>query len=307
MTQDNSYRERAQSVRQAARAHLLEIRRIRLSRRPGLAAPVTSADSGLAQVDIVEAAEVLAESTGAHPFVLLIDPEPAETVPSELAVPPEAETATEEEVAAPVPKAKRKPATSAKRPKTSPSREMSPKSKSAAKAEVAMSAAAAKAAPLRAAIPQEDLAILQAAMDEITEEAALPDALPLASVPLAPEPVPETPFLAEAEAGDDVLPAPASVDPGAAGAVASVPEPQLELVVEPDPPADHGSTLYALPGAGPGLVWMLEQVGIDSLNDLARADAVDLGVRLGLVGQILNVPSWIAFAQAQTLSSSEGR
>lgn len=301
MTHDNSYRERAQSVRQAARAHLLEIRRRRLSRRPGLAATATSADSCLAQGDILEAAEVLTESTRADLFELPIDPEPGQTASSEVPVPQEVETAPEEEAPAPapVPKAKRKPATSAKQPKKAPAREMSPKSKPAAKAEPALPAAAAKAAPLRAAVPQEDLAILQAAMDEISEQAALPDAPPLASVFPTPEPVPEPRLVAEAEAGAE----PASLDLEAA--VASLPEPQLEFVAEPEPPADQGSSLYALPGAGPGLVWMLEQVGIDSLNDLARADAVDLGTRLGLVGQILNVPSWIAFAQAQTLSPTE--
>ena len=68
-------------------------------------------------------------------------------------------------------------------------------------------------------------------------------------------------------------------------------------------PADHDADataetdLYRLHGAGPGLVWMLEQCGIRSLQDLCDADAGALQDRLGLVGQILDVPAWIAFAR----------
>jgi hypothetical protein len=71
---------------------------------------------------------------------------------------------------------------------------------------------------------------------------------------------------------------------------------------EPVAEASAPTGLYALPGAGPGLIWMLGQVGIDSMEDLARADADDLGRKLGLVGQILNVGSWVEFAR-----SADGR
>lgn len=55
--------------------------------------------------------------------------------------------------------------------------------------------------------------------------------------------------------------------------------------------------LDQLPGAGPGLVWMLNQCGITTLAELAQADATQLSTDLGIVGQILDVAQWIAFAQ----------
>lgn len=60
------------------------------------------------------------------------------------------------------------------------------------------------------------------------------------------------------------------------------------------------NSLEALPGAGPGLIWMLGQVGITSMEDLAQSDADVVSRNLGLVGQILNVGSWIVFARATT-------
>ena len=57
--------------------------------------------------------------------------------------------------------------------------------------------------------------------------------------------------------------------------------------------------LAIIPGAGPGLVWMLNQCGVDSLSDLASEDAASLSARLGVVGQLLDVSQWIMFAQEQ--------
>lgn len=57
------------------------------------------------------------------------------------------------------------------------------------------------------------------------------------------------------------------------------------------------SDLARLPGAGPGLVWMLEQCDIQTLADLAESDAVELSTQLGIVGQILDVGEWVRFAQ----------
>lgn len=54
--------------------------------------------------------------------------------------------------------------------------------------------------------------------------------------------------------------------------------------------------LSRLPGAGIGLIWMLRECGIHSLADLAAADADALSAELGVVGQILNVQTWIDFA-----------
>ena len=57
--------------------------------------------------------------------------------------------------------------------------------------------------------------------------------------------------------------------------------------------------LTSLPGAGPGLIWMLQKCGISSLDDLAQTDAATLVPRLGLVGQIVNVQGWMRYAQRQ--------
>lgn len=63
--------------------------------------------------------------------------------------------------------------------------------------------------------------------------------------------------------------------------------------------------LYRLRGAGPGLVWMLSQCEIHALQDLAAADADVLVERLGIVGQLLDVPEWIAFAQEAVSTDTE--
>lgn len=72
-----------------------------------------------------------------------------------------------------------------------------------------------------------------------------------------------------------------------------------------DPPGETGPVSVAasepdleiLPGAGPGLIWMLNQCGISSLAELADAEPAVLTRDLGVVGQILNVETWIAFAK----------
>lgn len=69
-------------------------------------------------------------------------------------------------------------------------------------------------------------------------------------------------------------------------------------------PKVAASDLNKLPGAGHGLIWMLEQCGITSLQDLADSDAETLTPQLGIVGQILNVESWIAFAQDEVAAAA---
>ncbi|MDX8348476.1 hypothetical protein SLH49_10805 [Cognatiyoonia sp. IB215446] len=64
------------------------------------------------------------------------------------------------------------------------------------------------------------------------------------------------------------------------------------------------SDLAALPGAGVGLIWMMEQCEISTLQDLARQNADELALRLGVVGEIIDVGQWIAFAQAETQRES---
>lgn len=84
------------------------------------------------------------------------------------------------------------------------------------------------------------------------------------------------------EAFDDV------VDAIEADAEQSVPE---EL------PTPDSADLERLPGAGPGLIWMLNECGIYSLADLAAQDPGALAQKLGIVGQILDVGHWVRLAQ----------
>jgi hypothetical protein len=57
------------------------------------------------------------------------------------------------------------------------------------------------------------------------------------------------------------------------------------------------SDLYTLPGAGEGLVWMLNKCDIQSKSDLAVADPRLLTEKLGVIGQIINVQTWIDCAR----------
>jgi predicted flap endonuclease-1-like 5' DNA nuclease len=69
-------------------------------------------------------------------------------------------------------------------------------------------------------------------------------------------------------------------------------------------PTGPRDDLSSLPGAGPGLIWMLQKCGIVSLQDLAGADPAMLVPRLGLVGKIVNVQSWQRYAQRQVAQLS---
>lgn len=67
------------------------------------------------------------------------------------------------------------------------------------------------------------------------------------------------------------------------------------------------SDLTRLPGAGTGLVWLLQVNGIASLSDLASADPEDLVERLGLIGRLIDVEDWIGFAAASASPSVVNR
>lgn len=62
----------------------------------------------------------------------------------------------------------------------------------------------------------------------------------------------------------------------------------------------HESPLAELPGAGPGLIWMLTECQIHSLGDLSQQSAAELSSKLGVVGQIIDVATWIDFAKGKT-------
>lgn len=85
------------------------------------------------------------------------------------------------------------------------------------------------------------------------------------------------------------------------GAVAQQEEAETYNPVSAEAKPDlEGSDLNSLPGAGPGLVWMLHQCGVSSLAELAESDPDELTPKLGVVGQILDVSKWIDFATVET-------
>lgn len=67
----------------------------------------------------------------------------------------------------------------------------------------------------------------------------------------------------------------------------------------------ENSDLSELPGAGEGLVWILQQCGIRSLEDLAAADPAELSGRMGLIGDLLDMETWVAFARESAGRASE--
>lgn len=84
--------------------------------------------------------------------------------------------------------------------------------------------------------------------------------------------------------------------PGAEGGPGDAPDDGPDDGPDQAPPAAE-SDLHALPGAGIGLVWMLQRCGVSSLADLAAADADRLRREMGLVGELLDLSGWIAFAR----------
>lgn len=76
---------------------------------------------------------------------------------------------------------------------------------------------------------------------------------------------------------------------------ATVTAPKLDFSVPELAPSD--TDLNTIPGAGPGLVWMLSQASIRSLEDLAVANPETLKSAFGPVGQILDIDELIAFAR----------
>ncbi len=105
------------------------------------------------------------------------------------------------------------------------------------------------------------------------------DTISLVDAVLANDQGPEVPWTApEKSEAQDVDPA------GKAGTVSKALEPTE-------------SDILSLPGAGPGLVWMLQRSGVQNLADLAAANPATLRRTLGLVGELLDIDWWIAVAR----------
>lgn len=129
-----------------------------------------------------------------------------------------------------------------------------------------------------------------------TAGAAFADAGPKLSeiMPRAPE---------DADAPSSGAGRTALIDDAGSRAAASA-EPDLAEMgpgpdLDPAPAGPDDTDLCQLPGAGDGLVWLLQQKGIHSLADLAQADAAALATRLELVGKLIDLDGWIAFARAR--------
>lgn len=77
---------------------------------------------------------------------------------------------------------------------------------------------------------------------------------------------------------------------------------QVRASGDPEDPRSAAAPgdLDRLPGAGPGLVWALEQAGIARLADLAACAPAPLADRLGPLGGLVDLPDWIAFARHAT-------
>lgn len=109
---------------------------------------------------------------------------------------------------------------------------------------------------------------------------------------------------AELEAAD--APAEAQADETEPSAPPSKSQARLEVgvatPVDPlfgaDDVASDESELARLPGIGPGLIWALQRAGVANLADLAAADADALSTRLGVIGDLINVQTWIEEARS---------
>lgn len=279
MMQPSDFRTRARTVREAARQQLLKLRAERVSHktlRLASRAEVveTAQEPVIGEVSPPLPEEAVAIIPDAAPFDVAAEPEIApQQVAEEVAAPEIASEPVAEPIAEPKPKV--------------------------AKRKAAPRLIISKPAPVEA---PEDHSIRRAALAEMSDEAPVVSPVSLVAAPPKPpgleepvqvaDPVCEFPL-------DQILDAPEPL-----------PDPKVEPVADHTPAvapqvAGAADDLSQLPGAGPGLIWMLHQCGIASLADLAAADPNGLSHKLGLVGQILDVSVWRNFALAQVQPLSQ--
>lgn len=309
-----AYRARAAFVRGAARDHLRQLREERLAAREAARAQEAAADPVVAEAAAAVEPEVEAPVAAATQVpVAAAEEAPATPVPAAPATEPAAALKAAPEPPPANPRLPLSPGmrrmlqarvsaqpaaepVSGTEPEGPPDVPEGPVAGGAPEAESACAAPeqvmAAETGATAAAVepepsPQPDRAVAA------VEDAALPEA----PIEDSPEPEPEVPAVAPV--------------PAAAAAMApalGTPDPVVQETAPSDPVAPETSTperaldLARLPGAGPGLIWMLNECEIHSLSDLAAADCTDLTARMGLAGRILDLGGWIAFARA-----AEGR
>ena len=290
MMHDDNFRSRSQLVRQSARAHLLDIRRARLANSARLAessrlannlrladriglqptAPIVadlSADEPQAAEPVIEAVPQAADLPPEAPVATIAPPDAPTILPDPLPLTlmDALEEAALHSVGLP------DPPTTAFADETPLPEPTTPPRKPAVTPPTVTPPTATP--PIAAEIPL-DADIYR---DAPIEHTILAEPSGAASQPTAP------PAMAMEEA--EVTDIPTDAD---------LPAPALDL------PKDDAGDLIALPGAGPGLIWMLQQCGITTMRDLAQADAADLTLKLGLVGQILNIQTWLDHARSHT-------
>lgn len=292
-----AYRARAAFVRGAARDHLRQLREERLAAREAARAPETAADPVVAEAAAAVAPEVEAPAASA----------------AEAPVAPVTQAAgacAEEAPATPVPEAPAtKPAAALKAapepPPANPRLPLSPGMRRMLQARVSAQPAAepvsgtepegppdAPEGPVAGGAPEAESACA-APEQVVAAETGATAVLPEAPIEDSPEPEPEATAVAPVPAAAAaVAPAPGTPDP----AVREI-APSDRAAPETSAP-DRALDLARLPGAGPGLIWMLNECEIHSLSDLAAADCTDLTARMGLAGRILDLGGWIAFARA---------
>ena len=301
MMHDDNFRSRSQLVRQSARAHLLDIRRARLANSARLAessrlannlrladrigleptAPIVadlSADEPQAAEPVIEAVPQAADLPPEAPVATIAPPDAPTILPDPLPLTlmDALEEAALHSVGLP------DPPTTAFADETPLPAPTTPPRKPAVTPPTAILPATAP--PIAAEIPF-DADIYR---DTPVEHTILAEPSGAASQPTSPPMVAmaEPPAMTMAEA--EVTDIPTDAD---------LPAPALDL------PKDDAGDLIALPGAGPGLIWMLQQCGITTMRDLAQADAADLTLKLGLVGQILNIQTWLDHARSHMRSA----
>lgn len=305
-----AYRARAAFVRGAARDHLRQLREERLAAREAARAQEAAADPVVAEAAAAVEPEVEAPVAAATQApVAAAEEAPATPVPEAPATEPAAALKAAPEPPPANPRLPLSPGmrrmlqarvsaqpaaepVSGTEPEGPPDVPEGPVAGGAPEAESACAAPeqvmAAETGATAAAVepepsPQPDRAVAA------VEDAALPEA----PIENSPEPVPEVSAVAP-------VPAAAAAMAPALGA----PDPVVQEIAPSDLAAPETSAperaldLARLPGAGPGLIWMLNECEIHSLSDLAAADCADLTARMGLAGRILDLGGWIAFARA---------
>ena len=336
MTQTPQFRSRALAVREEARQHLLQVRQSRLAQKqlPLVIAPEPVQAEMPSEAMKADIAPDFVDEAGSDGQELALPEQPDTDAAMPTIVEAEASTepvATPEvdpepaSLAAPSP-AVRPRETTRKAPRAAST---NAKPKPARPKQAAPQASARGPAP-RPGTP-EDLSALRAAlaemetmtladsasqhialiepMPEVEAEMTLPQVEDTAAAPIGAEAVapaePAQDVAAEHEpedAPEDTADIPEMVDLEAAAPVETTPDSEAEVSLaevdaKPEEKGAPPSDLLLLPGAAPGLVWLLQEMGVRNLSDLAKLEPDALAAGLGIVGRILDVSIWTRFAR----------